>query len=120
MEEVWKDIKEYEGLYQVSNLGRVRRILFRNNRIVKPKITLLKIQKHTQGYCKVTLCKNGKEKDRLIHQLVAECFIENEQNKPFINHIDGNKQNNKSENLEWCNQKENMKHAVKHNLIKYN
>lgn len=107
MEEIWKDIKGYEGYYQVSNLGRVQSIkkrkIFRNN-------------KNSRGYIVVTLTKNNIERSFAVHRLVAQTFINNPDNLPQVNHIDGNKQNNKVENLEWCTQKENQIHCYRNNL----
>lgn len=107
--EIWKDIEGYEGLYQVSNLGRVKSKL-RKGRILKPI--------NTKKYYSVILCKNSTTKEIYVHRLVAYAFIPNPQNKPFINHIDGNKQNNYVENLEWCTQSENCRHAYKIGLNK--
>ena len=94
MNEEWRDIKGYEGLYQVSNLGRVRS--FYNN-----KGKILKGTPDKDGYLRVALYKNGPKKYG-IHQLVAKMFIPNPNNLPAINHKDENKQNNTTENLEWC------------------
>lgn len=119
MQEIWRDIKGYEGLYQVSNFGKVKRILFVNNIIVKKQDKILKNQKNPAGYNIIALTKNSQQKTCLVHRLVAEAFIEKINGKTYINHKDGNKANNRVENLEWCTQKENMQHAVKHNLINY-
>ena len=102
--EEWKDIKGYEGLYQVSNLGRVRSLdhYVKNghgNRLVHGKI--LKPYKSSHGYLFVALGK--KAKHRSVHRLVATAFIQNPQNLPEVNHKDENKSNNVSSNLEWCN-----------------
>lgn len=102
--EVWKDIEGYEGLYQVSNLGRVK-----NSRTGR----ILKFGKHKNGYLQVILCKNGKTKHYYIHRLVAKTFIPNPQNKPEVNHIDENKENNHVENLEWVTHNENMKYGTR-------
>lgn len=126
MEEKWKPIKNYEELYQVSNCGRIKRnyreyTLFNhltkreNKRIVKEKILKGTTNK---GYKRICLTKNKKEKNLHIHRLVAEAFIPNPQNKPFINHIDGNKQNNCVDNLEWCDCDENNNHAYETHLRK--
>ena len=119
--EQWKDIKGYEGLYQVSNLGRIkslfRKVKYQNGfRNVKEKIKNTFIGK--QCYERVELSKNKENKKYNIHRLVAEAFIPNKNNKPQINHIDGNKTNNKVENLEWCTQSENELHAYKIGLAK--
>lgn len=93
MVEIWRDIKDYEGLYQVSNLGRVR-----NSRTGK----LLKPYTNNNGYLIVQLCKNCKYKRLLIHRLVAQAFIDNPDNLPQVNHKDEDKLNNCVDNLEWC------------------
>lgn len=114
--EEWKDIKDYEGLYQVSNLGNVRsldkEIIRKNNfKSIKIKGRILK-QQNCGGYKVVPLCKNGKECQKKIHRLVAEAFIENPNNLPIINHKDENKSNNVVENLEWCNSKYNSNYGT--------
>ena len=117
MKEMWKDIKDYEGLYQVSNLGRVKsleRLAKSNNnnyRIVKEK--LLKQSEDKDGYKRVSLNKNNKSKLCTIHRLVAEAFIPNPNNYPCINHKDENKQNNNLENLEWCTVKYNNNYGTR-------
>lgn len=100
--EIWKAIKGYEGLYEVSNLGNVKTL--KNNKVLKPYISNAK-------YLLVSLYKNGKRKHKTIHRLVAEAFIPNIENKTQVNHIDGNKQNNNVKNLEWTSASENLKHA---------
>lgn len=123
MQEIWKDIKGYEGLYQISNLGRVKSLRkwirgyngYKNEeRILKPYIH------HGPDYYVVTLCKNKNKKMHLLHRLIAKAFIPNPNNYPQINHIDGNKQNNNITNLEWCTQSQNTKHAFKMGLEKPN
>ena len=109
--EIWKDIKGYEGLYQVSNLGNVRSLMFVNGTTFKPRIRLLK-QQIRNNYYIINLCKNGKRKQHSVHRLVAQEFLENKQNKEVVNHLDFNKLNNKVENLEWCTQKENVSHSL--------
>ena len=91
MNEIWKEIKDYVGLYWISDLGNVKN---RHGRILKPEIR--------SGYYSVDLCKNGIRKKYRIHRLVAEAFIENPDNLPIINHKDENRLNNKANNLEWC------------------
>lgn len=98
MEEIWKDIEGYEGLYQVSNLGKVKSLNY--NKTAKSE--LLKLRKNTNGYTRVVLYKNRKAKDYQVHRLVAEAFIPNPNNYPIINHKDENKTNNRVDNLEWC------------------
>jgi hypothetical protein len=109
--EIFKDIKGYEGIYQISNLGNVKS--YKKNR-VKIRIPT----KNTNGYLCLGLRKNNKRKMYLIHRLISEYFIENKNNKPYINHIDGNKLNNNINNLEWCTQKENVNHSWKIGLSK--
>ena len=122
MEEVWKDVEGYDGAYSVSNLGRVR-----SNEIIVSRRTVGSyrrpcfIKKQTvmkrKGYLIVTLSFNKKHKQVLVHRLVALAFISNPENKPQVNHIDGNKQNNCVSNLEWATDKENMIHASRHGLL---
>lgn len=100
MEEIWKDITDYEGLYQISNLGFVRS-LPRNGTINEPM--LLSSWVDNKGYPKVTLSKAGKRKQFSIHRLVAQAFIPNPNNLPDVRFIDGNRLNAVSSNLEWCN-----------------
>lgn len=118
--EIWKDIKGFEGLYQVSNMGAVksvdRVIIEKNNRKVNRKGKLLKEGRETCGYSFVSLNYCGVRKYARVHRLVAEAFLDNPYNKPQINHIDGNKQNNKVTNLEYCTKSENMFHAYKMGL----
>ena len=109
MKEIWKNIVEYEGLYQISSLGNVKNI--KTNRILKKQID-------KDGYLTINLSKKGKIKGKKIHRLVAEAFIDNYDNKKEINHIDGIKTNNCIDNLEWVTHDENMKHAWDNNLIK--
>lgn len=105
--EIFKDIKGYEGIYRVSNLGRVYS--------VKRGIIVSLIKKKS-GYYTVNLYKNGEMRTFLIHRLVACNFIENPNNLPQINHKDGDKSNNKVENLEWVSGAENMRHAYENNV----
>lgn len=121
--EIWKDIKGFNGLYQVSNLGRVKKTYRKLTRLVNPKYAtkeiILKGGIFSNGYLFVSLTTDKyKYKSHLVHRLVAEAFIENPLNKTDVNHIDGNKQNNKVENLEWVTRSENLAHAVKIGLVK--
>lgn len=110
MIEEWKEIEGYEGLYEVSNLGRVKSLKYGKERI-------LKAGKDGCGYMLVNLCKEGKMKMFRIHRLVAAAFIPNPQNLPEINHIDENKENNCSDNLEWCDRKYNINHGTRNERI---
>ena len=106
MNEIWKDIVGYEGLYQVSNLGNVKRInFFKKERFVIPC-------SKGSGYLYVSLSKNNKQKNFYIHRLVATAFIENPDNLPVINHKDENRSNNIVDNLEWCTQKYNCNYGL--------
>ncbi len=123
MKEIWKDIKGYEGLYQVSNLGRVKSL----DKIVKSanqygaiftrkkKGKILKPFSTMSGYLQVTLY-DEERKNFLIHRLVAKNFIANTKKLPEVNHIDGNKNNNMFTNLEWVTKLENQQHAIKTGL----
>lgn len=123
MQEIWKDIKEYEGLYQISNFGNVRsvdRVVRCNTGYANIKGKLLKPTLTKKGYYKASLSKNSKEKKFFIHRLVALHFLENPFNKEQINHIDGNKINNRYDNLEFCTNYENYVHAKRTGLIDKN
>lgn len=106
MREIWKDISGYNGVYQISNLGRVRSCEGKSGdySIRAPRFC-------GKGYRSITLHDSGKRRYFLIHRLVAEAFLENPHGFPQVNHKDGNKQNNCVNNLEWCTNSENMNHA---------
>lgn len=109
--EIWKDIDGYEGIYQVSSLGRIKSFSMVNKgKIRKPNVD-------RYGYVHVNLSKDGKVKNPTIHRLVAFAFLKEHAENKFINHKDGNKSNNSIENLEWCSHKENISHA--HGLCLY-
>ena len=103
--ELWKPVKGYEGLYEVSSLGRVR-----NN-----KNKILKQFQFQNGYYGITLHKNGVQKTLLVHRLVAETLLQNPDNLSYINHKNEDKTDNRVENLEWCTQKYNCNYGS-HNL----
>lgn len=113
MKEIWKPIDGYEGLYEVSNLGNVRKLRFINNRTNKNKVFEIAPQHNGKGYLKVALYIEGTCKQKLVHRLVAEAFIPRIKGREFVNHIDGNKENNAVSNLEWCTRSENMIHAYR-------
>ena len=120
--EIWSDVRGYEGMYQVSSLGRIKsfdrpiKYKGRNDKSRVIKGSFKKLTNTDKGYLKTTLFKNGKGKTREIQRIVAETFIPNPENKPCVNHIDGNKHNNRVENLEWVTSQENTLHAV--NILK--
>lgn len=122
MQEIWKDIPEYKGYYQVSNLGRVKGLKYtfwatRQFRTLPERI--LKPNKNKSGYYYVVLHKNRKGKTWKVHRLVALAFIPNPDNKPCVDHIDTNTTNNNVENLRWCTHKENINNPLtKQKLIK--
>lgn len=120
--EIWKDIKGFEGLYQISNQGRLRSldrpVKQRSNSIQVKKGKLIIQSKNHKGYPLANMSKENKRYSRATHRLVAEAFIPNPENKPQINHIDGNKENNYVDNLEWLTAKENTKHAMENGLMK--
>ena len=109
--EIWKPIKGYEGLYQVSNFGRVKSLKFGKEKILKQSI-----DKKT-GYLHVVLCKNEILKTYYVHRLVAEAFIDNSDNLPQVNHKDENPQNNIYINLEWCDRKYNCNYGTRNERI---
>ncbi len=119
--EIWKDIKDFEGYYQISNLGNVKsldREMIVNGGIRKYYSKSITQSIEKDGYLTVTLWKNSKSKSFRVHRLVAEAFIENPNNYEIVNHLDGNKQNNTVGNLEWCTIKENTNHAFRTGLRK--
>ena len=109
MNEIWRDIKGYDGVYQVSNWGRVKSLKFGKELFLKPV-------NNGWGYHRVSLCKNKKGKNITVHRLVAEAFIKNPQNKRTVNHKNGIKADNRLSNLEWNTMSENNKHAFANGL----
>lgn len=101
MTEVWRDVSGFEGLYQVSDRGRVRNL--RTGRLLSPD--------NVRGYLRYTLSKGGYIERRRAHRLVAEAFVPNPENKPQVNHINGDKADNRPANLEWCTGSENQTHS---------
>lgn len=107
LEEVWKDVEDYEGLYWVSNLGRIKS----KRKILNPT---------ESEYLKVGLSKSGKQRTITVHRLVAKAFIENPHNYNFINHKDENKLNNNVNNLEWCTNKYNLNYGTRNEKVSKN
>jgi hypothetical protein len=118
--ENWKDVKGYEGLYQVSNLGRIKSLSHINYLGRLRQKCILGNRLSDRGYHTAVLYNNGKPKSFRVHRLVANAFIDNSNNKPHVNHIDGVKSNNLVTNLEWVTISENQKHAFKTGLNKIN
>ena len=112
--QIWRDIPNYEGLYQVSNTGRVRSLNYKHTG--KTKVLKLCTNKK-DGYKRAMLFKNGKYKVYLVHRLVAQAFIPNPNNYPIINHKDENPSNNYYENLEWCTYEYNNNYGGKNERV---
>ena len=106
--EIWKPIKGYEGLYEISDRGRVKRVRRKTKNGCTLMDRILNPRKQKNGYLSLALTKNSKIKSVLIHRLVAEHFVPNPENKPEVNHKDFDRTNNNAENLEWCTHAENI------------
>ena len=111
MEEVWKSIDGYDGRYEVSNLGRVRSLEFRNNQTAFSRTKIMKATDNGHGYLIVSLREGGGRKNHYVHRLVAEAFIPNPDNLPVIDHIDHNRSNNIVTNLQWMTQGDNVRRS---------
>lgn len=115
MNEMWKDIPNFDGKYQVSNMGNVRSIartiIRRNGRKQQIESKMLVSRKSGCGYLYVTLHNEGKKETIRVHRLVASLFLKNPNNLPVVNHKDENKQNNNVDNLEWCTQQYNIMYS---------
>lgn len=122
MQEIWKDIEGFEGVYQISSKGNVRSlnryvnckggVRIEIGKPIKPKLI-------GRGYHQVFLRNNGTHKQLLVHRLVAQAFLPNPDNLPEVNHIDENKTNNCIENLEWCDSTYNMRYTINKPVIQY-
>lgn len=113
--EIWRSIKGYEGLYLISNLGNIKSVTKVVNsprqKSYNVEGKMLKKIVNQTGYYKRALCKDSNVKHFVLHRLVAETFVLNHDNKPFVNHIDGNRLNNNAWNLEWVTSRENNSHT---------
>jgi hypothetical protein len=120
--EIWKEVKGFENCYEVSSLGNIRskerfvKHYIGSLRKYKSKEKKQRLNKH--GYYRCSIKENGLRYCLTTHRIVANAFLENKENKPQVNHINGIKTDNRFENLEWCTNKENSEHAVKNRLIK--
>lgn len=121
MKEVWKDVSGFEGIYEVSNFGRVKsceRVIMRSNgrpmnfpeKVMTPSV-------NHKGYEIIDMQNHGKRSGGFVHRLVAKAFIPNPENKKTVNHKDGNKRNNHVDNLEWMTNLENMRHGFEKGLL---
>lgn len=111
MQEIWKQVKGYEGLYEVSNLGNVKRVgSFRGVNKKYLNGHFLTPVDNGKGYFRIKLTANNKSKRVMLHRIIAEAFIPRIEGKNVVNHINHNKQDNSIENLEWCTQSENCLH----------
>ena len=111
--EIWRDIKDYEGYYQVSNLGRVKAVERIDNKKHKRLESIKAPTKDKNGYVRISLFKNGEYKKKYVHQLVAQAFLPNPNNYTIINHKNEITDDNKVENLEWCTHKYNMNYGTR-------
>ena len=125
MKEIWKDVKDYEGLYQVSNKGKIKSLRRKTTFVYKRggqhtiSEKYIKLFKNKYGYLKCYLYKSGKREIFQLHRIVAEAFIPNPDNLPQVNHKDENKSNNNINNLEWCTNKYNAEYSKNKAIIQY-
>lgn len=115
MKEIWKSIEGFEGLYEVSNMGRVKaldRYVMNNGGLQHKAERILRQNIQKSGYCMVILCKDGKTYPKKVHRLVAMVFIPNPDNKPVVDHLDANPMNNRADNLRWATVKENANNPL--------
>ena len=115
--EEWRDVAGYEGLYQVSSMGRVKSLERKNclGRTVKERI--LKSRTNRYGYMEVNLCADGKRKMLKVHRLVCQAFHDNPDNKPEVNHVNEDKTDNRACNLEWSTRRENNNHGSRNERV---
>ena len=106
--EIWKPVRGYEGMYEVSNYGNVRSMNYNHTGEVRN----MKTETNKNGYKQVNLCKDGKQKLPTVHRLVAQAFLPNPENLPQVNHINENKSDNRVENLEWTTREKNVRHGT--------
>ena len=122
MKEIWKDIKGYDGIYQISDRGRVKSVYrvtkYVTGRTRTEKERVLKQEVNLHGYCTLRLCKNSEYKRFFIHRLIANAFIPNPKNKSSINHINSIRDDNEIDNLEWVTHSENCIHGHKYGNMK--
>lgn len=119
--EIWKAVRDYEGLYEVSNLGRVRsldrkeEVRLRRGRIYVRCVVrgLMRVRFGRSHYPVITLSSRGRRRTFYVHRLVAAAFVPNPKRLPCVNHLDGSRCNNRPENLEWCTHKQNIRHAIR-------
>jgi hypothetical protein len=108
-DEIWKPIRGYEGMYEISSKGRVKSLIKGKNKILSLK--------GGGNYAQLWLSKQNTKHRHYVHRLVAIAFLKNNGNKKQVNHINGIKRDNRVENLEWCTREENMRHAANNNLM---
>lgn len=118
MNEIWKPVKGYEGLYEVSNYGKIKSLRRWSGSCYKKETELSTKRLSKDGYVRIALSKDNKKHETKMHRIVAEHFIENLNNKQTVNHIDGNKLNNRVDNLEWADRHEQLVHAYSLGLKK--
>jgi hypothetical protein len=121
-DEVWVDIKGYEGTYMVSTRGRIKSVdrqILRKGKLINLKGTIRKPNIYQNGYLWVMLIKENTRLQFFVHRIVATHLVDNPLNLPFVNHIDWDKTNNDTLNLEWCTPKQNVHHALKNGLFEY-
>ena len=121
MKEIWRNIKGYEGLYEVSNLGRVKRVEREITRKdgIKTNVKECIIKSHEDDYEKVVLHKDNKKDFLLVHRLVADAFLENENNYKYVTYLDGNNMNNELSNLEWSDKKQHYRKKLCERYVNY-